>query len=327
MTNPTLIDDTLLGKFLAGEATPEEAMQVNDWIEASEENKTRYQQFEKIWFAETQEERRADKEEVWRKLQPLLKNKTVAKQIFFTPFRLAASLALLVGAGIVIYFWNLNPPDTLTWEAREAHQDVVAMTLPDGSSVTMNRKSHIQWPKGMEGPQRNIVLKGEAYFDVSHNPSKPFVITVDDIRIKVLGTAFNVQNDSIKNEVETEVTRGKVLMSTSHKEIIIEAGMKGIYRRATGELSLEKLVSENNIAYATRALSFSNTSLDEVTRQLSKAYGVQFVFTNTKLKECPLTTEYHNQSLSFIMDVIAESLHLTYEIKDNTVFISGDGCF
>jgi len=122
------------------------------------------------------------------------------------------------------------------------------------------------------------------------------------------------------------VTRGKVLMYTPERQIIIEAGMKGIYYKQTKELVLAKTKSNNSIAYATHSLSFSSTTLKDVSDQLSKAYGVKFVFENKKIQECRLTTEYQDKSLAFIMDVISESLNLIYTIKDNTVYISGDGC-
>jgi transmembrane sensor len=115
-------------------------------------------------------------------------------------------------------------------------------------------------------------------------------------------------------------------MYTSQKKIIIDAGMMGIYRRQTNELVLIKMKDENGIAYATRSISFSASTLKEVSEQLGKAYGVQFVFENEKIQECRLTTEYQNKSLQFIMDVISESLTISYRIKGNTVFLSGDGC-
>lgn len=324
-----LLDEALLSKFLSGEATPEEAMLVNDWIAASEENKTYYAQAEKVWsLGKDIQKMNSNKAQVWSELNQLTNAEVRTKQTFFTPYRIAAAIALLIGVSATIYFLNQNKTDSnqIAWETKQTFSEVARLSLPDGSSVTVNRNSTIKWPKEMKGASREIILQGEAFFDVSHDPAKPFVITADEIKIKVLGTAFNVQDNKEKNEIETEVTRGKVLMYTTEKQITIEAGMKGIYRRQTKELILEKLQSENNIAYATHELSFSDATLKEVTDQLSKAYGVQFVFKNKKIEDCLLTTEYRNRSLSFVMNVIAESLNLTYEIKDNTVYISGDGC-
>ncbi|HLZ15914.1 MAG TPA: DUF4974 domain-containing protein, partial [Cyclobacteriaceae bacterium] len=89
---------------------------------------------------------------------------------------------------------------------------------------------------------------------------------------------------------------------------------------------LEKLQSENNVAYATHILTFNSISLKEICAHLSKTYGVQFTFENKRVEQCTLTSAYSNKSLSFIMDVISESLGIRYQIKGNTVYISGDGC-
>jgi transmembrane sensor len=143
----------------------------------------------------------------------------------------------------------------------------------------------------------------------------------------VLGTAFNVLQDVEHKEIRIDVIRGKVMMYNSAKSMIVEAGMTGVYQQETKTFSLLTMENENLMAYATHALSFSNSNLHEVSEQLSKAYGVQFNFENPKLKECRLTTEYQNKSLPFVMNVIAETLNINYYIKDNTVYISGNGCF
>ncbi|MGC4022204.1 MAG: DUF4974 domain-containing protein [Cyclobacteriaceae bacterium] len=182
------------------------------------------------------------------------------------------------------------------------------------------------WPNQNTGTTREVKLDGEAFFDVAHDPLKPFIISTDEIKIKVLGTSFNVWQDQKTNEIKADVTRGKVMMYNNDKSIIIEAGMVGVYHKQTKDFELIKMSNQNAIGYATHSLSFSNSTMDEICSQLSKAYGVQFVFENEKLHDCRLTTEYQNKSLSFILNVIEESLNIKYQIKNDTVYISGDGC-
>jgi transmembrane sensor len=329
MTSKNLLDNALLAKFLAGEAVPEEAMLVNDWIAESEENKIHFDQLESAWRLGVGKSKSDQKELVWSALQHTISSrKTTHKTLLFTPYRIAAAIVLLVSAITTLYLWDSSTLTSkeITWEITHAKNEVVDVSLPDGSSVAVNRNSTLKWQKDLPGSNREILLEGEALFNVTYNPQKPFIVTVDGVKIKVLGTSFNVLNNKEKNEIVTGVTRGKVVMYTSQKQVVIEAGMTGIYRWQTNELILVKIKDENNIAYATRTLTFSAATLKEVSEQLSKAYGVQFVFENEKIQECRLTTEYQNKSLPFIMDVISESLNISYRIKGDTVFLSGDGC-
>jgi len=323
-------DEVLVSKFIAGEASPEEAILVNDWIDASEENKIYFMRLEQAWTLEKNTSGSTRKKEmVWSALEKE-KNKTQQskKKLGISPYRLAAAILLLISVSAVLYFFNISKqnPSVIVWETRQTSNEIAELNLPDGSAVKVNRNSVIKWQRKFDGSNREILLEGEAYFDVAHDPGKPFVITTPEVKLKVLGTAFNVLDNKEQNEIEAIVTRGKVLMYTPEHQIIIEAGMKGIYHKQTKALVLVKTKSNNSIAYATHSLSFSSTTLKDVSDQLSKAYGVKFVFENKKIQECRLTTEYQDKSLAFIMDVISESLNLIYTIKDNTVYISGDGC-
>lgn len=330
MNKDDVLDDALLGKFIAGEAAPEEAMLVNDWIAASEENKIYYSHLERTWALGANKIKSSPrKETVWNALHLAINKKgKPVKKLIFTAYRIAAAILLLVSVSGLLYFFKSSKQNAIeiVWETRQTTNEVAQLNLPDGSSVTVNRNSNIKWLRKPNGASREIVLEGEAFFDVIHDPKRPFVITADEIKIKVLGTAFNVQHNSGRNEIETEVTRGKVLMYSAQQQIIIEAGMKGIYHQQTKELELVKTENKNSIAYATHSLSFSGSTLKEITDQLSKAYGVEFNFENKKIQDCRLTSEYKDKSLSFIMNVISESLNLTYTVKENTIYISGDGC-
>lgn len=330
MKNEILVDAELLVKFFAGEATPEEAIAIANWVEQSQDNRNLYNELENAWeLGRTGARKTPDKEIAWANLQTVLKEKNTPRIIPFRfNYKIAASILLFLTAGLVAYFYYFKTPAPVeeviaSHRKKRTSKEVEKVKLADGTSVTINRNSTLEWLDNFNTKSREVSLAGEAFFDVAHNPEKPFIITVDEVQVKVLGTAFNVS--STDSTTTAEVIRGKVMMYTSEKQIILEAGMMGHYDKETKELSVIKLTNENGIAYVTHSLSFESASLKEVCEQLSKAYGVQFVL-STKVKGCTLTSEYHDKSLTFILSVISESLGITYEIKDNIVYITGDGC-
>ncbi len=331
MNEEDQMDDVFIGKFLAGEATPEEAMTLYDSISISEKSENRFDEMKRVWALGTKNVNKTptpNKEQVWKELQKRIQQeKPYIKTNVYAFYWVAAAVFLMISLSAFYFLWEPNKNlNEVGWETKKTHNEVTSISLADGSLVTVNRNSTLKWRKKLEGKKREVLLDGEAYFNVTHNLQKPFVINLDEIQIRVVGTAFNVFSKKEKDEIETEVTRGKVIMASRQKQISIEAGMKGIYNRNTKELTLVHSLNLNNIAYSTHTLSFTATKLSEVSKQLSKAYGVKFVFVDKKIGDCLLTSQYNNQSLSFILDIIAESLNITYILKDNIVYFSGNGC-
>jgi ferric-dicitrate binding protein FerR (iron transport regulator) len=320
------IDDTLAAKFLAGEASPEEAIIVNEWIEASVENKVYFKKLEEAWSLDVKNNQPIVKQEAWQSLQANLA-KNESNGFGFYPHKIAAAILIVMMTCAGIYFYTLqNTKSELAWNVKQTTDEVASLNLADGTSITMNRKSRLKWSKQYSKTAREVSLDGEAFFDVAHNPTKPFIISTDEIKIKVLGTSFNVWHDYDHEEIKTNVARGKVMMYDANKSIVIGAGMTGVYHKHTKEFTITKSQNQNAIGYINHSLTFSNATINEITVELSKSYGVKFVFENEKLGNCRLTTQYKNKSLSFILNIIEESLNIKYNIKGDTVYISGDGC-
>lgn len=321
MKKNILVDDIVLAKYFAGEASPEEAMSISDWLEVSEGNQNQFYEAEKIWsFGKPVSNLPRVKEIVWQDLDRSWSEKVIPT--FY--YKIAASIFLVLSLGLTHYFLN-RPSKVLTWDSKSTLNEISSLTLSDGSLVTMNRNSTMTWEKNFDASLRKVELKGEAFFDVAHNEDKPFIVETDGVHLKVLGTAFNVMvTDTV---TIAEVIRGKVMMFTSDQNIIIEAGRKGEYDKESKHLRLVDLKNKNDIAYATHDLVFESESLREICNQLSKAFGVQFTFANEELLHCLLTSEYKDKSLSFIMNLMSESLGFSYEIKGTNVYIWGDGCY
>jgi len=326
MEEQNRVDDSLIAKFLAGEASPEEAMLLTDWIEQSKENKTLFDQSQQAWAMQTNTSLGTfDKPDVWRSLS---KN-TIAKrktESILTPLRMAATVLILITIGAAIYLVSFRRSAKDEWITTNSKEEIFKLPMSEGTSVVLNKNSALSYPKEFKGAARLVKLSGQAFFDVTHKPDQPFIVEYGDVNIKVLGTAFNVADFQNASIVETQVTRGKVMMYNKDHSIVIEEGWTGVYERSIRKLSLRKTKSENNVGYATHTFSFEDTSLKQVTDDLSESYNVTFIFENEKLKDCRLTSSYNNKPLSFILDVIAESLNLEYTVKGNTVYLSGNGC-
>ncbi|HMV10278.1 MAG TPA: FecR domain-containing protein [Cyclobacteriaceae bacterium] len=308
--------DTLIAKFLAGEASPEEAMQLDDWINASSENRETFSRAQAVWGTNIPV---PDVQKLWQTLPANRKSKIV----FFTPLRVAAGLLLLAAASLVTY-WAIREVDhNETYLTYESFNSPLPFSLPEKSAVTLNRASSLRHAQNFT---RQVFLSGEAYFDITPDPQSPFTIIADDLEIRVLGTAFDVSAYKPDSTIRVQVVHGKVQMKHEGDSILLLAGDQGIFNKQTKNLRIVKTRTHNNLGYATHAFSYTDKPLAEILNDLSAAYGVAFEVEISAVKGCRLTGDYQRMTLPLLLEVITKSLDLTYTINGNRVYISGDGC-
>jgi ferric-dicitrate binding protein FerR (iron transport regulator) len=242
---------------------------------------------------------------------------------------LAKSYSLLKIAAVIILalvigsVWLFSDNKLLKPESEElALSDfgISTIELPDGSVVTLNHNSKIDFPTEFTSDVREVFIEGEGFFDVVPNPNKPFIIHAGKANIKVLGTSFNVNAYPDNENVEVVVSTGKVQVYTeetdkaSSHEVILDPGDKGIYVNASKELLKLQNQDVNYIAWKTRHLIFSDTSLKEVIKQLNKLYGIEIKAVDPALEEMSYSGHFENNSIDFILEVI--SLTLDIEINE-----------
>ena len=336
------IAHNFIAAYLAGKATAEEIAIVEQWLNASIDNKAYFESLKKTWVESGKLNPApvlVDVDKAWNKLASRIEanekeNKIISidrkskKTMSRTLLKVAAVLIPILFLSI-IYFWQTNKVKQMNIIASER---IIQDTLPDGTTVEINTNSKLSYPDRFKGSKREVVLEGEAYFDVAHDKTKPFIIHTGDANIKVLGTSFNVNAYKNKNEVEVYVKEGKVLLygldklSGDTNAIMLAAGEKGLFDKMTNKVRKIKEYNVNDIFWKTKTLIFSKTELSMVAQTLQKFYGVNIVFTNKELYNCRLSATFINQPIENIVDIIAKSFNLTM-IKTGTTFnLDGKGC-
>jgi transmembrane sensor len=328
MNREVQVDDSLLTRFLAGETSPEEAMLVSSWLEESDDNRKLFEKYEVAWALEQRHAyHQPDKSVVFEGIKEKISSQPKAKTIYFTPLRLAAAVLIIMGASALVYLSidnSLAPSEK--WMTKKTEESTANIALIEGSTVVLNRSSQLSYPEKFAASTRSVKLTGEAFFDVAHDPSNPFVIELEEIEVKVLGTSFNVLAIPGSALIEVQVVKGKVRMQHGSDALIIEAGQKGLYEKATKKMWIDTPETENNLGYATHTFVFEDTSFKKALEDISTAFGVTFVLEKEQVNECYLTSSYEGKPLPVILEIMTKSLDLTYQVKGNIVYISGDGC-
>lgn len=327
------IDTTLIGKYLAGEASPEEAIAIENWIAGSQNNRQVFEQYQKTWnnFQPTVDYQQPDKDLVWQGLETSLPGKKPLPgkgRIFFLKrYAFAAAITgLIVVSGIAWFILNGNHSSgSIIQKEIAANSGFIRDSLPDGTEVVITNKSRLVYPEKFATARREVKLEGEAFFSVKPDASRPFLINIDGVSIRILGTTFNVRRNEAVNEIETQVRTGTVEMFNKEGRIIIHAGQTGIYSKTGNRFSVKDAVDLNSFAYATHELFFNEISLREIITCLEKTYSRRIVLENEALANCKMTSSFDNKPIEYILDIITTTLGIRYNIINGVIYINGKG--
>lgn len=317
-----IIDD-LLVKQLLGEATAAEQAEVAAWLVQSEANRKHYEQLQLIWDNSKQLAAKStvDTDACWTKFKNRIAadEQPATKTIPLTPrsnnwMRAAASLVVLVGLGWLTYFMMMG--STTTYMADGV---VMTKTLPDGTVVTLNKGSEIAFNSRFNGDTRSVTLKGEAFFDVTPDKSKPFVITADNAEIRVVGTSFNVKSSSAKTEVIVET--GIVEVSKKKNMVTLKPKEKAIVLQSSAAPVVEAVDDVLYNYYRTKELVCNNTPLWRLVAVLNDAYNTNITIGDKRLNDLAITTTFKNESLDGVLNTISATLNVKVEKNGNNIVL------
>lgn len=243
----------------------------------------------------------------------------------------AASILLtLIGLGYYFSLPNAQPQVAAT-SAAPATPSVNYtryLTLPDGSTVVLHSGSKLEYPEAFTGDTREVVLSGEAYFDISHNPGKPFIIHTGKVKTTVLGTAFNIKADG--KQVVVSVTRGKVRVENGSKVLAVLTPNEQVEFNLPEEKSKHQKVNANDIVtdWTKEDMVFNGISFEEIAGILSKRYGVNVQINNESLRHCKVRASFSGtEKLEQVASVVCGIKNGEYEqLKDGTIVLNGEGC-
>ncbi|HEY0669218.1 MAG TPA: FecR family protein [Sphingobacteriaceae bacterium] len=329
------IGEAEIGKYLSGEASPDEAMLLEEWLDSSLANRELFNHCLQVNNSLAKDGRyqvpvTAD---AWMQLVdaiPELRRKSVQPTIknLFSIYSIAACVTGLIILSAVLFFhtrYDDKGAREITYAATNNNETKV---LPDSSEIILSSGSRLSFPEKFKPDSRETNLQGEAYFTITHNAAQPFIITVDNINIQVIGTSFNVKDLIDEGMIETQVVSGKVKMYNDSGEIIIASGQTGIYNKSSNAFHLEDTLRINRFSYATRNFNFINEDLNSIIGYLEKAYSTKIILNNPQLGNCKITCAFENKSIEYVLEVIAVTLKLTYKVNNGIIHIGGnyEGC-
>ena len=249
--------------------------------------------------------------------------------------RLAACAVLLLGLGtsLGLYFSGRNNQKRSTTYIAKGSTDSESryVMLPDSSIVILHAGSSIQLlDSSFHGNTREVLLTGNAYFDIHHLVDKPFIIHSGKLKVTVLGTAFSVNN--IGDSVAVTVTRGKVRVEDESNKVraILTKNQQVGYRPKGSQLNKTSVKAEQEVLWIRSGLSFNDEPMDSIALKLEKRFNLNIEFKNPAIRTCRISAAIPfegTESLNDILSLICPAIGAEYSYKtDGTVLIDGSGC-
>jgi transmembrane sensor len=311
--------DDLIGKFLSGNADPDEAILLEDWKNANEDNLKYFNSTEKLFNLSHS----VNKEAAWDKVEKSINAEAKvislkSKKIFY--LRVAASFIMLIGLGVLLsYFFTETNSKEISYKTSNHKKE---FKLNDGTGILMNENSNLRLDMDYGVKNRLVHLNGNAKFNVVHNNDLPFTVKIKDFFIRDVGTVFNVRLSSDTDSIYVNVDEGVVLLFDSLGSVLeIKAMEKAIYIRSQKELHKVNVPSIN-----ASLLSFKNSGLAEVVAKLNETYATKIEFESENVKNCKITTTFTNEDLNTILTIITETLGLSFEKTKTGYLIKGQKC-
>lgn len=360
----------LIARKLSGEATPAELEELNTWLQHNEHEQYLYEVLDTYWQQQPDlEGDEANEEE--QKFQRILSATAGTPALVALPptttrttrwrrwMAYAAALVLLAGSAYLYHHYT--SPSSAGRELRDQPliSEVAAspgsrsrMVLPDGTQVFLNAGSRITYHNSFNTQQREVNLEGEAFFDVTHDAQRPFIVHTSGIDIRVLGTAFNVKSYASDATIETTLLRGsievvrkndptapKVILRPHeklvfNKEEVQEQAGADIRPPAPADLTTipqgisittlpankpDSIIKETSWLY--NKLIFDGDSFEELAIKMERWYDVHITIRSAKLKQTHLKGSFATESLTTALDYLQLIAPFSYSIEGKEVVI------
>ena len=245
--------------------------------------------------------------------------------------RWAAAAGIIVIPLLLIHFLHPSPPKRaivlssppLAPPAQPADR---CITLPDGSKVLLHKNAQLAFRNGFTPSRREVLLRGEAYFDI-HRDTRPFIVHTGAIRTTVLGTAFNI-DASNERQIIITVTKGKVKVENSHGGVSILGRNEQLSVDST-QLHLQRSKIDAAVALTWKKTYwlFNDVPLHEAMEELAQRYALSVVYANPVAANCPVTASFTaGESVEAMIEVLAKINNMDYSIDHGRVTITGEGC-
>ena len=320
------IQENLLEAYFANQATDQEKQEIINLLDTDTEFATRFRQMEQAYAAAFIPAFEKTKKEDFKRLESRIQPR-VLRISFWRPAAVAASVAAVVCLFAALYSGN-NLRDAENCLCQSTVTTIASTRgtgtetiLPDGTRACLNAGSTIKFGRSFGRKVRDIELEGEGYFEVAHNPAKPFRVHAGNACVTVKGTVFNVRSYADEANISVSLLEGSVLLTSPSSEVTLKPGTCGVVSRENGSIRLEK-ASHSVTGWTRGRIVFSDKSIAEILSDIQRTYGVHFIYDEGLFDEERFTGSISTSlTIDEILSYVDVDHKFTWQRKDDVISI------
>lgn len=325
------LSEDIINKYLTGQCSEEELIEVNTWMKESEDNVRQLFRMEEIYhlgkfnqYVGEQQIARAEKR-LYKKLdeEKGKRNKTLHMQRWM---KYAAMIAvILVTAGGIGYWLYQNGNNQQMMVATANEGIVKEVILPDGTKVWLNNLATLKYPCEFSEKERNVYLDGEAYFEVTKSRHKPFIVQSDAMRVRVLGTTFNFKSDKNCRIAEATLIEGEIEVKGNKEEgqIILSPGQRAELNKNNGRLTVKQVNAKLDAVWHDNLIPFQQADIFTISKALERFYDVKIILSPDIQSDKTYSGVLKRKSnIESVLTSLQNSIPIDYKIVGNNIFIS-----
>lgn len=323
--------EELVLKYLSKEISDPELDQLMNYLRSGDKYRKYFDKQNELWqIANLNLDLSHTTDKSWRLLKSRLEiDDRKSSVIMFSRRKVTAILvaaSIIFITGISIFLLKLTEKDIkediakATMEIRTGEGEKASILLPDSTMILLNSGTSLVYDNTYNEKERIVKLTGEAYFDVSTNPEKPFIVNLDSIFITATGTRFNVYSYKNDNRIEATLEEGHISVTTrsDNKTFEINPDQQAIYFDNKNETVIRDVTTETYTSWKENKLKLIDTPMEEALRKIARRYNVVFEIQGLNLLELKYTATFIDESIEDVMQMLETVTPISYRIYNRT---------
>jgi transmembrane sensor len=310
----------LITRHFNQQTTRDEEFFLAAWLDISEENRLTYAVLEEIWAASQQQHEQVVPDTALEQVKARIRRQ---RRVLVFRLSAAAAAVILILGSVFLMRSQLSDQRNIIYTAKSSLPgQVLEVKLADGTQVHLAPGSTIRYAQDFGKKSRQVILEGEALFDVTKQADHPFMVQAGAVKVQVLGTKFNVSH--YKNDQQTAVSlvngRVQVALPSKQQPYEMQPGQQLTYDSIAGTVSKTDFDDEEAVTgWASRVLVFRNETLATAAAKIEKLYNVKISFDDPAIARFKLFARFNDKPLRYVLDVIKATDNLDYSLQGNDV--------
>lgn len=324
----------LIDQYISGSISKSNLDELTAWTVQSEGNRQYVRERLEIWFSAGAAGRDTgiDLERKYHtllgRLQALTEKaeRTRRRTYILKAAAAAAAIVLLVVSPMIAYFQGVSNTEAKLTEVKmeTPFGSRTKMYLPDGTLVWLNAGSELVYSQGFGANNRDVRLKGEAYFEVAHNENLPFEINTKELNLKVLGTRFTYNNYSDAEIIKVDLLDGKVFLKNNSDGhgMTLKPNERMVYEKNSGKMWRKRIDTSLSASWTNGVLFFDEMPLGDIAAVLIKAYNVRIKVSKQLMNESFYGSfDTKNNSVEDVIHKISTTKKMRYRYEDGVYIL------